>query len=984
MRPLKLALDGFTAFREREEVDFEPLELFVITGPTGAGKTSILDAVAFALYGEVPRFGGTKGTSDAISLGKMLATVEFEFSIHNKGRYRVARRISRRANQAQTLTFERRDGGDWVPECEGGVRESNARIIDVVGLDFDAFTRAVLLPQGEFHRFLKGDIGERRKVLFSLLGVFYFQKMAAIARNRKTILDARVRRTDELLAEQYADATPENVESLRVATTAAAEAEQAMSESVVKAGEHMEAAADASARVAVIDTARTELETLTSELEQLSEKAGAAEAAFARTGELLTGKDAEVKHARTTVASEEQHERAIEAELGTLEELVEATAAARTLGEALEQEKRGEQEVSAATDELAAVQRALDDALAKQDALTTELAAVREESESALAQANETKAASEQVARALASARTAEDELADAQRQLVGHKTVLDAAVAEASASHELLAEALSALEEHRRIHAVAELAHDLKSGDACPVCGVVLVAAVPIDPDAMTAFESARGGEQHARTRAGAADRALAQAETTLASLDAKRDEWAKRMDATLDGHPDTAALAAAAKRADDDAATAAARRDALTEQRTRLEREHQQLSQQVADARVDTTRCEERRTAAAASLDETRKRRDDADALLSARFGGTVPADAGEQITSDRARLTAATEAVRAARERCDELSAEHNALREQLSAHQHELAAVDLELTRMRTLAEGAHARLTSAPASVVVERLPDRVADRAAATAGLSQWCSSAEERLLHARTEAAAEATKVREAVIKLAEAHGVEALDPERALTLLKQAHQQAVKATATTQAALEEGERRLAQRSEMEEQIEDERAQIVVLDALARELQVDRFGEYIVEETLELLSARASEELLRISGGRYSLTPIKGEFQVIDRANADELRSVKTLSGGETFLASLALALALSRHLGELAGDGMGAKLESVFIDEGFGTLDPATLDEVIDALERLRADELVVGVISHVPELAQRIQSGLSVQQVDGRSHIVPVGAE
>ena len=95
-----------------------------------------------------------------------------------------------------------------------------------------------------------------------------------------------------------------------------------------------------------------------------------------------------------------------------------------------------------------------------------------------------------------------------------------------------------------------------------------------------------------------------------------------------------------------------------------------------------------------------------------------------------------------------------------------------------------------------------------------------------------------------------------------------------------------------------------------------------------------------------RISGGRYSLSPAGDEFKVVDHHNADERRSVKTLSGGETFLASLALALALSRHVGELASEGMGAKLESVFIDEGFGTLDPATLDEVIDALERLRAD--------------------------------------
>jgi len=115
-------------------------------------------------------------------------------------------------------------------------------------------------------------------------------------------------------------------------------------------------------------------------------------------------------------------------------------------------------------------------------------------------------------------------------------------------------------------------------------------------------------------------------------------------------------------------------------------------------------------------------------------------------------------------------------------------------------------------------------------------------------------------------------------------------------------------------------------------------------------------------------------------DFHVVDHHNADERRSVKTLSGGETFLASLALALALSRHVGDLAREGLGARLEAVFIDEGFGALDPETLEEVIDALERLRAEELLVGVISHVPVLAERIRSGLEVRTDQGHSTITP----
>src|SRR4051794_8372591 len=183
MRPLSLEIEGFTAFRDRQVVDFEPLDLFVITGPTGAGKTSILDAMVFALYGQVPRLGGKHGTSDLISLGKTQARVRFDFLIAGHGRYRVARRLSR--NAAQTATVELLDGDTWISACErSGVRECDRVLHELVGLDFDAFCKAVVLPQGEFHRFLKGDSNERRKVLVALLGVSYFQRMAELARSR--------------------------------------------------------------------------------------------------------------------------------------------------------------------------------------------------------------------------------------------------------------------------------------------------------------------------------------------------------------------------------------------------------------------------------------------------------------------------------------------------------------------------------------------------------------------------------------------------------------------------------------------------------------------------------------------------------------------------------------------------------------------------------------------------------------------------------
>jgi exonuclease SbcC len=235
----------------------------------------------------------------------------------------------------------------------------------------------------------------------------------------------------------------------------------------------------------------------------------------------------------------------------------------------------------------------------------------------------------------------------------------------------------------------------------------------------------------------------------------------------------------------------------------------------------------------------------------------------------------------------------------------------------------------------------------------------------------------------REGMVAIARVHDLAAPSAERALALLGEAERVASGAAVRAQNDADQAIQRAKERADLEDRIKSESEQIVVLGDLANELRADRFGEYIVQETLDLLAVHASDELLRISDGRYSLVPIDGDFQVVDHANADERRSVKTLSGGETFLASLALALALSRHIGELATEGLGAKLEAVFIDEGFGTLDPETLEEVIDALERLREDDLLVGVISHVPMLAQRVRAGLEVQKEEGRSRVIQAAA-
>lgn len=155
---------------------------------------------------------------------------------------------------------------------------------------------------------------------------------------------------------------------------------------------------------------------------------------------------------------------------------------------------------------------------------------------------------------------------------------------------------------------------------------------------------------------------------------------------------------------------------------------------------------------------------------------------------------------------------------------------------------------------------------------------------------------------------------------------------------------------------------IEERGDQAEVAAMLGNLLKADNFPEWLVEEALQLLVIDASDTLRRLTNNQYSLALGGKEFVVVDHANADEVRPARTLSGGETFQASLSLALALSQQIRNLAAEG-APRLDSIFLDEGFGTLDPETLDTVADTIETLGQSGRMVGIITHVQELAGRV---------------------
>ena len=236
MKPLKLSISGLQSFREKQVIDFDALSIggmFGIFGPTGSGKSTILDAITLALYGEVGRGQGTGKKTGIINENEDSASVAFEFSIGAgaEGRtYCVERRYkkdSEKKTKAATIRLIERTSGDVV--LADGESNVTKRITAIIGITADDFIRAVVLPQGKFAEFLTLDARERRDMLERLFKLEkYGGQLAMKLKKCKDEMDARLGELEGEL-KGMGDASGE-------AVAAAAERAQLAEAALVQAG----------------------------------------------------------------------------------------------------------------------------------------------------------------------------------------------------------------------------------------------------------------------------------------------------------------------------------------------------------------------------------------------------------------------------------------------------------------------------------------------------------------------------------------------------------------------------------------------------------------------------------------------------------------------------------------------------------------------------------------------------------------------------
>ncbi|MGH3305313.1 MAG: SbcC/MukB-like Walker B domain-containing protein, partial [Streptosporangiaceae bacterium] len=374
---------------------------------------------------------------------------------------------------------------------------------------------------------------------------------------------------------------------------------------------------------------------------------------------------------------------------------------------------------------------------------------------------------------------------------------------------------------------------------------------------------------------------------------------------------------------------------------------------------ARTAHAEADKAATAAESELTGTQRRLDNA-ALVMA----DVP---------DEAELTRQLDAIVAA-------DAAASAARTQATARQTELAAAERARESLAASEQRAWSALRAARDTLVALGAPAlETPDLAAAWAALTSWAADDADRRRRALPDLQAAATGLRQqvaddvgALTRLLADHDVTADPLPRAPAAVAE---QRARAAAALQTIRQDRERA----ARLDRQIAAHKQDADVASMLGNLLRANKFETWLCSEALSTLVREASATLLELSGGQYELDrDERNDLVVIDYADAGTRRPVHTLSGGETFQASLALALALSHQVIGLSA-GM-RELNSMFLDEGFGTLDNDTLDSVASTLERLAADsDRMVGVITHVAELAERVPVRFVVSRTGTTSTIV-----
>lgn len=1002
MKPIRLTMQAFGAYRERTELDFGELKggtFFLIHGPTGSGKTTILDAICFALYGETSGQARTaKTVRSDFADAKLRTYVDLVFSV-GQNVYRVERSPEQeRAKVRGTGTMiEKPQATLWQVEengekiLAGNTRSVTEKIEAMLGFECSQFRQVVLLPQGEFRKLLLANSVERQEIMQTLFRTELYEKIEqrlkekasgvkkqfeALEQERRLLLEASGADSEEALSQKIEETKREEAALaalVKEKNTALKQAEKLLDDgrridalfSEEKQAQEAElkavaARTDAQPLRAEWDTAvRAQKLRAPEEYLKQEEKALVAKrSALVAQEEALTRAKQAIAAAERTYKAEKARESERQEARVVRSELDKKTEVVRQLAEAQKTYRTSENVMLSAKAEKDKKEKDC-------DTYTKALEELRKEREAKLSLAKEAAKLAQERERLSSLLKTrqdfdsilrdlAEDEKKIKQKSEETHR--LDRRAREAE-------EAFHQTEARWQRAQAGVLAQSLAEDAPCPVCGATH--HPHLAPLGQAPSEAERKAvKQKAET--------LRKEHTTenlaLAALMAGQEARQKRKDELLLRLGDSAS----------DAKT-------LAEQAEAVKKRAQEAQSAAEEAETLKKRIEK----GDAILIDTKKACEAAKEKYQKAHGTWMSAKAivqerQSQVPAELMAEGALDRAKRIADKRIAELDGAWQKAETSYQNAQASLVKADTDTLQKQSAVKEQTAKCQTLLQDLLRDAGALGFASREAMLDGArtDQWLKETETRLK--QLDEAVSSARDRHARAKQATAGLVlpaldELLAAKRAA---EEAHLSAVKEHRTKQDAIgaqQDSQKKIADCAAKIDRLQEGYRVVGQLAQVAggdneKKLTFQRF---VLSELLTEVAEVASQRLLKMSRRRYALRRTDErarknaagglELEVFDN-DTGAARPVGTLSGGESFLASLALALGLADVVQSYAG---GIRLDTMLIDEGFGTLDPEMLDFAVKTLLELQQGGRLVGIISHVPELKERIDARLEVRQ-------------
>ena len=1044
MRPLRLTMHHFGPFLD-ETVDFEKLgrELFLITGPTGSGKTTIFDGMCYALYGEGSNsFRQSREMKSQFGDPLEMMWVEFVFTLRDKT-YKIRRvpEQERRRARGEGTALQKHEvalyalAGDEERLISASVEEIRTLVPELMGINANQFRQIVMLPQGEFSRLLKAPVDERAELLKSIFRMDLYQKLRekmsgrlrAVREERSVLVTKIASETEHLVAgesEALAKALAEGADTAYLLTLV----QQTADEDAARAQSLAAEEAEAKKRLAAAELLLAAAKQVNARFAQLTDYQKK-QAALAAQAEAMAEETKNLERAEAALRVLPDQEKLLTAQqklLAAEQESADLAARWQAVSESAQALEADRQTVTSETFEaaLAALRRQAElrekllgqwkiygEKRREQEKQSASVKALEQKfmavKKAALALESQRQCCQDNAAAKLAlieRCRSLEWEI-KAQREFLSKLSEMDKDFAEIESAEQTMAalreqwkvaklkwqRQAAALETARAGHLenlACVLAAELSEGEPCPVCGSVHHLKKPEPPASFVDDAALKALEQEVQAALKARDD-LAREGQYEARKQRERSQALKEKIAALDMDLKDAAAVK------EKIAAAEQALEGLEKSRTQAAAELDVLEKKSA-ADQKTLASLEREAADEEALAESLKQ----ETSLGEQLLGQVKT-LGEQLKADlkSAALEMDLEAPDfaetlkvAAKESTSvyeaQLGYKENTLRE-VQRFKEELAS--LEATRkLRTAdvkAYGAEAASAETAFQAALNR--EKLSEEAFALyRGVSRESLAAKATVLkNYEFEVRETAGRVAELTAELAGKSPVDLAEGE--------ADRAALEAEAEglrTQA--EEIQRRMTVNARQAEKLKTLQAKLTSAEAqMGLCLRLDEtlkgtvkgrakisFERYILSAYLQDILESANLFLEDMSAGRYRLEVMtegggRGlDIEVVD-AYTGFRRSANTLSGGETFMAALAMALGLSDSVQSAAG---GISLETIFIDEGFATLDPEALDKAISCLLTIKDDGRMVGIISHVEELKERIDTKITVTKTESGSHI------